>query len=210
MQRLTDRISGVFVPVVLVIAIATFIGWAAFAGDARGGLVAAVAVLIIACPCALGLATPIDAGRSGYSPAGSASRRGSQRDSSSRMRAEAALCLWCSRGSSIRSPVRRRSTYRPNSPVRFGTAVAWACTEERSPSLMERIRLHDQRETLDQGHALLELRFNIDEELEEVDGVSKSKTSHRKQTTEVEFDETRTGVDKIHETIKGLGYEVAS
>ncbi len=68
MQRLADRISGVFVPVVLVIAIATFIGWAAFAGDARGGLVAAVAVLIIACPCALGLATPIDAGRSGYSP----------------------------------------------------------------------------------------------------------------------------------------------
>lgn len=57
-QRLADRISGVFVPVVLVIAIATLIGWAAFAGDARGGLVAAVAVLIIACPCALGLATP--------------------------------------------------------------------------------------------------------------------------------------------------------
>ncbi len=52
--------------------------------------------------------------------------------------------------------------------------------------------------------------FSIDEELEEVDGVSKSKTSYRKQTTEVVFDETRTGLDKIHETIKGLGYEVAS
>ncbi|MGH2753031.1 MAG: heavy metal translocating P-type ATPase, partial [Actinomycetota bacterium] len=57
-QRLADRISGVFVPVVLVIAVATFTGWAVVAGDATGGLVAAVAVLIIACPCALGLATP--------------------------------------------------------------------------------------------------------------------------------------------------------
>ncbi|MGH2752991.1 MAG: heavy-metal-associated domain-containing protein [Actinomycetota bacterium] len=52
--------------------------------------------------------------------------------------------------------------------------------------------------------------FNIDEELEEVDGVSKSKTSYRRQTTEVQFDETRTGLDKIHEAIKRAGYEVAS
>ena len=57
-QRLADRISGVFVPVVALIALATFAGWWVIAGDANGGLVAAVAVLIIACPCALGLATP--------------------------------------------------------------------------------------------------------------------------------------------------------
>ncbi len=57
-QRLADRVAGVFVPVVIAIAAATFAGWAALAGDPRGGLVAAVAVLIIACPCALGLATP--------------------------------------------------------------------------------------------------------------------------------------------------------
>jgi cation-transporting ATPase V len=57
-QRLADRISGVFVPVVLLIAVATLGGWALFAGNATEGLVAAVAVLIIACPCALGLATP--------------------------------------------------------------------------------------------------------------------------------------------------------
>ena len=57
-QRLADRISGVFVPVVLLIALGTFAAWATTAGDATGGLVAAVAVLIIACPCALGLATP--------------------------------------------------------------------------------------------------------------------------------------------------------
>ncbi len=57
-QRLADRISGIFVPVVLVIAVLTFAAWIVATGDARAGLVAAVAVLIIACPCALGLATP--------------------------------------------------------------------------------------------------------------------------------------------------------
>ena len=57
-QRLADRISGFFVPVVLLLAVATFVGWWLVGGDATKGLVAAVAVLIIACPCALGLATP--------------------------------------------------------------------------------------------------------------------------------------------------------
>ena len=57
-QRLADRTAGVFVPVVLVIATATFLAWTIFAGNANQGLVAAIAVLIIACPCALGLATP--------------------------------------------------------------------------------------------------------------------------------------------------------
>jgi len=57
-QRLADRISGIFVPVVLVLALGTFLAWTFLASDATAGLVAAVAVLIIACPCALGLATP--------------------------------------------------------------------------------------------------------------------------------------------------------
>ena len=56
--RLADQVSAVFVPVVLAIAALTFAGWALLAGDPLQGLVAAVAVLIIACPCALGLATP--------------------------------------------------------------------------------------------------------------------------------------------------------
>ena len=58
LQRLADRISAVFVPLVLAVAALTFTGWALLGGDPARGLTAAVAVLIIACPCALGLATP--------------------------------------------------------------------------------------------------------------------------------------------------------
>ena len=57
-QRLVDRISAVFVPVVIAISLATLGGWLLAAGDAGAAFKAAVAVLIIACPCALGLATP--------------------------------------------------------------------------------------------------------------------------------------------------------
>jgi copper-transporting P-type ATPase V len=57
-QRLADRISGIFVPVVMALALATFGVWWLVLAQPVQGLVAAVAVLIIACPCALGLATP--------------------------------------------------------------------------------------------------------------------------------------------------------
>jgi Cu+-exporting ATPase len=57
-QRLADRISGIFVPVVCAIALLTFTGWWWFSGTFAEALVNAVAVLVIACPCALGLATP--------------------------------------------------------------------------------------------------------------------------------------------------------
>ncbi len=57
-QRLADRVSGVFVPVVVVVAVATLVGWLVATGDWASALRSGVAVLIIACPCALGLATP--------------------------------------------------------------------------------------------------------------------------------------------------------
>jgi Cu+-exporting ATPase len=57
-QRLADRVSAVFVPAVIGISLATLAGWLALTGDAGDAFSAAVAVLIIACPCALGLATP--------------------------------------------------------------------------------------------------------------------------------------------------------
>jgi Cu+-exporting ATPase len=57
-QRLADRVAGVFVPIVLAIAVLTLIGWAVTGHDVNDTFSAAVAVLIIACPCALGLATP--------------------------------------------------------------------------------------------------------------------------------------------------------
>ena len=58
LQRLADRVAGVFVPVVIVLAALTFLGWWALGGDPSQGFAAAIAVLVIACPCALGLATP--------------------------------------------------------------------------------------------------------------------------------------------------------
>jgi Cu+-exporting ATPase len=57
-QRLADRVSAVFVPVVMVLAVATLAGWLLAGASAADAFTAAVAVLIIACPCALGLATP--------------------------------------------------------------------------------------------------------------------------------------------------------
>ena len=57
-QRLVDKVAAIFVPVVVAIALLTFAAWWALAGDFTQALVNAVAVLVIACPCALGLATP--------------------------------------------------------------------------------------------------------------------------------------------------------
>jgi len=58
-QRLADRVSAVFVPLVIVLSLATLAGWLLAGSDASTAFTAAVAVLIIACPCALGLATPM-------------------------------------------------------------------------------------------------------------------------------------------------------
>jgi Cu+-exporting ATPase len=58
-QRLADRVAGVFVPAVLVAAAATFVGWLLTGDGADTALTSAIAVVIVACPCALGLATPM-------------------------------------------------------------------------------------------------------------------------------------------------------
>lgn len=57
-QRLVDKVSAVFVPVVILISLATIVGWGLYTGNWETALLNGVAVLVIACPCALGLATP--------------------------------------------------------------------------------------------------------------------------------------------------------
>jgi Cu+-exporting ATPase len=57
-QKLVDKVAAIFVPVVLCIAVLTLAGWWLVAGDLEAGILNAVAVMVIACPCALGLATP--------------------------------------------------------------------------------------------------------------------------------------------------------
>ncbi|TLG74183.1 heavy metal translocating P-type ATPase [Culicoidibacter larvae] len=58
-QRIADKISTIFVPTILVIALVTFIGWMVFSGDFIQAFNAAMSVVVISCPCALGLATPL-------------------------------------------------------------------------------------------------------------------------------------------------------
>ncbi len=71
-QRLADRVSGIFVPSIVAIALLTFLGWLVVTHHWVNALIAAVAVLVVACPCALGLATPTAV----IAGIGAASRRG--------------------------------------------------------------------------------------------------------------------------------------
>lgn len=58
-QKLADKIAGIFVPIIIILALGTFASWFLVSHDIGRSLIAAVAVLVIACPCALGLATPV-------------------------------------------------------------------------------------------------------------------------------------------------------
>jgi Cu+-exporting ATPase len=58
-QKMADKIAGIFVPIIIVLALVTFGGWFLYSGVFSTSLIAAIAVLVIACPCALGLATPV-------------------------------------------------------------------------------------------------------------------------------------------------------
>lgn len=58
-QKLADKITNIFVPSILTLSVLTFIGWMIFGGDVSSAIGSAIAVLVISCPCALGLATPI-------------------------------------------------------------------------------------------------------------------------------------------------------
>ncbi len=75
-QRLVDKVAAVFVPVVLVIALGTLLGWLWGRCGPEAAMIHAVAVLVIACPCALGLATP--AGHHGGHGRGGAARHPDQ------------------------------------------------------------------------------------------------------------------------------------
>ena len=57
-QRLADRVAGIFVPVILIVAVLTFVGWSLTHHPLTQALMVAVAVIVVACPCAMGLATP--------------------------------------------------------------------------------------------------------------------------------------------------------
>ena len=57
-EKIADKIAGVFVPVVIVIAVVTFLVWMVLSADVSTALTHAISVLVISCPCALGLATP--------------------------------------------------------------------------------------------------------------------------------------------------------
>ena len=58
MQRLVDRVAGIFVPIVVLFALCVFLGWWLIAGNFAVAIISAVSVMVIACPCSLGLATP--------------------------------------------------------------------------------------------------------------------------------------------------------
>ena len=91
-QRLVDRVSAVFVPVVIGLALLTFAGWWLAGAGVEAAMVNAVSVLVIACPCALGLATP----RGIMAGTGVAARHGILIRDVAALEQARAIRTWCS------------------------------------------------------------------------------------------------------------------
>jgi P-type Cu+ transporter len=135
-QRLVDRVSAVFVPLVVAIALVTLLGWGFGSGDWQHAILCAVAVLVIACPCALGLATPTAL----MAGTGAAARRGILvRDADALERAQAVEVVAFDKTGTL-------SEGKPNlvrlevasATSRAGVLAAAAALESRSEHLLAR------------------------------------------------------------------------
>jgi P-type Cu+ transporter len=139
-QRLVDGVSAVFVPVVVAIAFITLLGWGFGGGDWQHAILCAVAVLIIACPCALGLATPTAL----MAGSGAAARRGILvRDAEALERARAIEVVAFDKTGTLSVGRPRLERVEPASAATRGEVLGWAAAlQSRSEHLLARA-MHD-------------------------------------------------------------------
>jgi P-type Cu+ transporter len=139
-QRLVDRVSAVFVPVVVAIAFITLLGWGLGDGDWQHAILCAVAVLVIACPCALGLATPTAL----MAGSGAAARRGILvRDAEALERARAIEVVAFDKTGTLSAGRPRLERIEPSSAATRAEVLDWAAAlQSRSEHLLARA-VHD-------------------------------------------------------------------
>jgi Cu+-exporting ATPase len=139
-QHLVDRVSAVFVPVVVAIAFITLLGWGFGGGDWQHAILCAVAVLVIACPCSLGLATPTAL----MAGTGAAARRGILvRDAEALERARAIEVVVFDKTGTLSVGRPRLARIEPASAVTRAEVLGWAAAlQSRSEHLLARA-VHD-------------------------------------------------------------------
>ena len=139
-QRLVDRVSAVFVPVVVGVAFVTLLGWGLGSGDWQRAILDAVAVLVIACPCALGLATPTAL----MAGTGAAARRGILvQDAEALERARAIEVVAFDKTGTLSVGRPRLERVEPASAATRGEVLGWAAAlQSRSEHLLARA-MHD-------------------------------------------------------------------
>lgn len=136
-QRLADRISAVFVPAILLIAALTFAGWMLAHHPWSSALVAAVAVLVVACPCALGLATPTAV----VAGIGAASRRGILfKDSSALERAARVNVVFFDKTGTLTSGHPAVERYAPDEALALAASVERASTHPLARAIVAAAR----------------------------------------------------------------------